>query len=412
IPYGSAEDPPGKAGLAYISAAMQDEGAGERDALGISNALADLGTSLATRTSPDGIRTGLTVLRRYFDGAFRVFADVVARPTFDPDEWERLRGLWDSQLRSRSDDPASVAALVGQAVLYGHDTPYGHPTTGDLATAESITLEEMREFHRRTWRPDVGLLVVAGDISRGDLERAIRRDLGDWGGRKRPPMPQIAPPAPLEHRPRLVLVDRPDAPQAVIALLRPGAAAADPAFAHLELINNALGGSFTSRLNQNLREKRGWSYGAGSAFIERRGIGPFYAQAAVKTGVTAAAIRQLFHEIDRMRAEGLTEGEFIKGRARDLTEMMETHQSAEGLVWRLAELGMMGLGPDHDGAASRARQAVDRPQLVPIAAERLDPAKASVVVVGPAQQLAAQLRALDLGEPERWSPEGRPLAEP
>jgi predicted Zn-dependent peptidase len=412
VPFGSAEDPPGKAGLAHVTASMLDEGAGDRDALAISSAIADLGAQLRIAVSPDGSRARLTVLRRFFDQGFDVFANIVSRPHFDPDEWARVSGLWKNQLLKRADDPGAVAGLVGQAVLYGPDTPYGHPTSGQLDAAESLGLNDIKAFYQRTWRPDRALLVAAGDVTRAQLDAAIARSLGGWTKPAAPAPERVAAPVPLERRPRLVLVDRPQAPQAVIMLVRAGVAAADPAAPLLELINTALGGSFTSRLNQSLREERGWSYGAGSAFVLTRGVGPFVAQAAVETRYTAAAVRQMRFDIERMRQAGLTEDEYVKTRAQDLTGLIETHQTIDRLAWRLGRLAMLGLPPGHDALASRARQQASRAELAQLAAANLDTQHASVVVVGPRAKLTAQLRAMDLGEPEAWGTDGRPLARP
>jgi zinc protease len=411
LPAGAAADPPGKPGLAHITAAMLDEGAGARDAIAVSTAFTDLGTSLATTVAPDGAALGVTVLRRYFDPAFAVLADVVSRPRFDPKEWSRVSALWKNELRQREDDPETVASTVSQAVLYGPDTTYGHPPKGVLEVAERLKLDELQAFYRARWRPDQGLLVVAGDVSRAALDAAIGNGLGGW---KRPATPPPAPPdaaRPRDERPKLILVDRPDAPQSVITLIRPGVAASDPAAPLLELVNNALGGSFTSRLNQNLRETHGWTYGAGSAMVQARGIGPFLASSAVVTEATGPALREMLGEIERMASGGLTEEEYTKGRARDRTALMETNETMDGLGWRLASLGMLGLPPDFDAAASQRRQAASNDEIGRLAKAHLGTSEASVVVVGPLAVLRAQLEGLGRGPGEIWTPAGRPKAE-
>jgi predicted Zn-dependent peptidase len=205
-----------------------------------------------------------------------------------------------------------------------------------------------------------------------------------------------------------VVVDRPDAPQAVITVVGPGIAAADPTAPLLDLLNTALGGSFTSRLNQNLREDHGWSYGAGSAFIDTRGVGPFLASSAVFTDVTGQAIREMHGEIRKLADSGLTESEYVKVRARDLTELIETHETVESLVDRLTTLGVLGLPAGFDASASRARQVATREQLAALASTHFDLDKTSTIVVGPKAPLLTQLLALSLGEPEIWSPDGRP----
>jgi predicted Zn-dependent peptidase len=206
-----------------------------------------------------------------------------------------------------------------------------------------------------------------------------------------------------------VLVDRPDAPQSVVTVAHAGVAASHASAPLLDLVNTALGGSFTSRLNQNLREDRGWTYGARSAFLETRGNGSFVARASVFTNVTAASVRQIVAELERMARRGLSPREHHKVRARDLTGLVEASETIQGIAGRLSSLAMLELPADFDAQASAARQAASRDQLTALAAQYLDTSALSVVVVGPKEQLAVQLRALGMGEPELYDPEGKPV---
>lgn len=409
IPVGSADDPLGKEGLAYIASSMMDEGAGDRGALDISSDIKELGAALYTQASLDGSTVSLSVLKKYSPQAFSIFADVVARPRFDQAEFDRVKVLWQNQLKRRSDSPRLVASVVARAVLYGPGTPYGHPSSGQLHSAESITRDDALGMYKEHWRPDTALLVVAGDLTRQELDGLIGTSLADW---KRPPTPPPAraeAPTPLSARPRLVLVDRPDAPQAVVSVIRPGVAASDPDAPLLDLVNTALGGSFTSRLMQNLREDHGWTYGAGSGFGESRGVGPFVARAAVFTNVTGVALKEMLAEIDKMRAEGLTEQEYVKVRAGDLTDLIQGHETVDRLAGRLSQLGVLGLPPGFDATASAARQRATLEQLAALSKTHLDISDASIVVVGPKAQVDAQLKILDLGAPEMWTADGQPV---
>ncbi|MEQ9324042.1 MAG: pitrilysin family protein, partial [Polyangiaceae bacterium] len=163
IPTGSADDPPGRGGLAHITAAMLDEGAGDRDAIAISTELNDIGVSLSTSVERDGSRLGMTVLTKHLDTAMAIFGDIVQKPRFVAKEWERVTDLWYTQLERRADNPAAVASVVRNAALYGPDTPYGHPSSGMLDTAKAITLQEAKDHHAEIYRPDQAVLVVVGD---------------------------------------------------------------------------------------------------------------------------------------------------------------------------------------------------------------------------------------------------------
>ncbi len=407
---GSADDPPGKAGLAHITTSMLDEGAGDRDAIAISTAIEDLGASLGGQVSHDGSRVSLTVLKKYLPEAFAIFADVVARPRFDAKEWVRVSALWQNRLRRRADSASSVAGVVSRALMYGPDTPYGHPAGGLLDTAKSMQIEDLRAFYKEHWRPDRARLVVAGAISRAELDALIAKHLSSWSKPTAAALAPVGTPEPLASRPKVVLVDRANAPQAVISVLLPGVRANSTELPLLELLNTALGGSFTSRLNQNLREDRGWSYGAGSAFSETRGKGIFVARSAVPVKVAAAALREMLRELNKMRTGGLTPQEYQKVRARDLTELIETNETLGHVVSRLTSLAILGLPPNHDAKASAARQASTMALLGSLAKTHLDVDQASIVIVGPKDHLLTQLKTLDLGEPSVWSAEGYPIA--
>jgi predicted Zn-dependent peptidase len=392
-----------------MTAAMLDEGAGERDALGLSSAVNDLGASLHSSAALDGSRVSLFVLKKHIDAGFGLFADVVARPRFEPAEFTRVHELWTAALQRRADDAGQVARLVTRAVMYGADTPYGHPTAGNIDTAKTITLDDVKRFYAQGWRPDAALLIAAGDITKPEVDRLVASRLGAWRRPAGAVPARVPPPSPLSSRPKLVLVDRPDAPQSVVTVARPGVAAGHRDAPVLDLVNTALGGSFTSRLNQNLREDRGWTYGARSAFLETRGVGTFVARASVFTNVTSASVRQITAEIERISARGLSPREHHKVRARDLTDLVESNETVQGLVGRLSSLAMLGLPANFDAQASAARQAATREQLTALAAQHLDARALSVVVVGPRALLGAQLSALGLGEPELYDAEGRPV---
>jgi predicted Zn-dependent peptidase len=260
---------------------------------------------------------------------------------------------------------------------------------------------------------------VAGAVSKKQLDALVAQHLGEWRDQpaEQPPKGEAAANRrqgrlvePASKRPKLVFVERLGAPQSVVITVGRGVRADDPDAALLDLVNTALGGSFTSRLNQNLREERGWTYGAGSAFSETRGVGAFITRSSVFSKVTGQAIEQILLELAKMRDQGLTEDELSKVRARDLTDMIQTHETVQGLVGRLASLSELGMPPDADATASRARQQATRAQLDALAKRYLDSEHMTVIVVGP-PEAAAQLDALGLGKAEPWSAEGRPIAK-
>ncbi|MFO0760849.1 MAG: pitrilysin family protein [Byssovorax sp.] len=408
VPAGSAVDPEGRAGLAHITADMMDEGAGSRNAVELSTAVTDLGASLETGNGADGSFVALSSLKKNFAEAFGILADVVARPRFDKKEWERTADLWKNDLKKRSQDPMLVSRVVARAVLYGPNAPYGHPPDGRTEGAKAIKLDDVKAFYAERWRPDQATLVVSGDMTKDELVALVESALGSW---KAPAAPPPEPPAGLlsvqPNRPRLVLVDRPDAPQSVIAVVREGVKADAPEAPLLSLVNTALGGSFTSRLNQNLREDHGWTYGARSYFGETRGLGMFTAGAAVVTEATGKALAEMQKELAKMAAAGLSDVEVGKVKAQDRADLMQTYEGVGDMAGRLATLAMLGLPPGFDGAASASRQKAAGAELAALAA-RVDPKASSILVIGPKDAVIPQLAAIDLRDPEIWDAEGFP----
>jgi predicted Zn-dependent peptidase len=210
------------------------------------------------------------------------------------------------------------------------------------------------------------------------------------------------------------LVDRKDAPQSVIALVRPGLDAANPSVAPLGRVNTALGGSFTSRLNQDLREEHGWSYGARSRVSSLRTAGMVAAQAAVQTEHTGEALGAMLGDTVAFARDGLTDDEVDKTRSQARAELVETYESVRGASGRLAGNAMQGLPPDYEAKASKVRDLATKAQLAALAKAHFDPSDATIVVVGPEAKVLPQLgvdtlKAAKLGDPIRLDAEGRPV---
>lgn len=406
---GAASDPKGKAGLASITAGMLDEGAGSRDALAIARDLDRLGATLATGAYGDYSFAHLTVLKKNLAAASAIFGDVVVRPTFSPVEWQRVSNLWKNDLRQRQSDPNAVAAVVTQVQLFGPSHPYGHPTTGTTKSAAAIGLDDVKAFYKRTWRPDAATLVVVGDVTRAELDPVLDQALSGWKppatGLGAPGAPQLA--SGKKPGRRVVVVDRPDAPQSVIAVTCLGVAAGNPQTAPLTRVNAALGGSFTSRLNQDLREEHGWSYGAKSRFSWNAMPGMFVAQAAVHTEHTGEALKAMIADVEGLAQKGLTDEEVDKTRLLARSDLVESYETVEAAVSRLARNAGVGLPPDHDATASVRVQSATKEELAKLAATHLGLGEAVVVVVGPRAKLEPQLEAIGIDSFETVGPEGQ-----
>jgi len=412
---GSSIDPADKPGLMHITTDMLDEGAGKRSAIEISGAIADLGASMSVHAGIDATTASLTVLKKNIGPAISIFSDVIMHPQFDEKEYKRVSELWRNDLKSRPDEPSRVANVVNAAVLYGPGTPYGHPTDGLLEGAEKIDLPTVKKFYAEQIRPDRSILVVAGDITKAELTKAIEPNFAAWKAStpapKKPAKPVVHQPKAPNERPKIVLVDRAEAPQSVITIVRDGVMASEPDAIRIDLVNTPLGAGFTSRLNQNLREDKHWAYGAGSRFIETRGKGGFWAIASVETPATGKALKEALRELEKMAAEGPTAEELDKAKAQDRADLLQTFETISGTAGRLASLARLGLPPTYDVDASLSRQAQKLVDVAALAKAHVDPATATIVVVGPKAAVWKDLLELGRGEPVLWDAEGKPVVE-
>jgi zinc protease len=406
VPTGAASDPPGKGGVAYTTAAMLDEGAGKRGAIDLARAIDGLGASVGTSTNADSSTVSLTVLTRHLHEAFAIFGDVVARPRLDAGEFKRVKELWAGELLERSKDPDATARVVFRAALFGRDHPYGHPWDGTPTSARAVGLADIRGFYHAAWRPDRATLVCAGDVARPALVTMLDEVFGSWKAPATPAAPPLVPPAPAGPWPRVVLVDRPDAPQSVIAVLRPGIAASSPDLPALGRVNDAIGGSFTSRLNQDLREQRGYTYGAASRFSVSRGPGQVVAWASVVTEKTGEALAAMLGDLHQFASGGLTDDEIARTRSQSRASLVSIYESVEGIASSLANDAALGRGADYQARASQACDEAQRPQLDQLAKRFYSPEDAIVVVVGPRARVRPMLDAAGLPAPEIRDAEG------
>jgi len=400
VPVGASSDPKGKGGVAHATARMLEEGAGKRGAIDLATAIDDLGAHITTDANADASFVSVTVLKRNLDRAFSLFGDVVARPRFEPAEYRRMSDIWHNELLERQKDPDATARVVYRAALFGLGHPYGHPWDGTVQSARAINLDDIQRFYASAWRPDRAVLVCAGDVTAAELMPLVGSTFAAWKAPASPAPAPVAPPAPKGPWPKLVLVDRPDAPQSVIAVLRPGVTASDPAEAALWRVNDAIGGSFTSRLNQDLREQHGYTYGARSRFSVSRGTGQVVSWANVVTDKTGEALDAMLGDLRKFADEGMSDDEVDRTRSQARGELVSVYESVEGIAGHLAADASLGLPPDWEAKVSERREAAKKPELDALAKDYYSPDGAIIVVVGPRPHVQPMLEKLKMPAPE------------
>ncbi len=411
VPVGAAQDPEAKGGLAYITANMLDEGAGKRGPLELARDLDRLGATLSTHAYADYSAVQLTVLKKNLSAAAPILGDVVAKPQMAPIEWKRVHDLWQNGLKARQSEPGEVANVVIAKRAYPAGHPYSHPTEGTIPSAAKISLEDVKAFYGASFRPDRATCIVVGDLTRAELDPLLDQALADW---KTPAAQTAAKPAdPVKKAEpagrRVVIVDRADAPQSVIAVARPGVAASDEDAPIASRVNTIIGGSFTSRLNQDLREEHGWSYGAKSRFSFTKMRSLFVAQAAVHTEHTGDALKAMLADLSTYAKEGPTDEETEKSRLLARADLVETFETVDAAARRLGRSAGIGLLPEHEANASKVMNRADKATLKKLAASYIDPNEALIVIVGPRKEIEPQLKKIGIEKLEASGPEGQTL---
>lgn len=388
IPAGSALDPANRPGLAAAVAGMlQDGGAGTRSAPEVAQALADLGTEIEEHVDTDQVQLSLTVLSRNLERTLGLLDDLLRRPRFDAADWQRAQARRIDEIRRRLDEPEHLADDLFNRVLYG-EHPYGHPFLGTVESVRAITAGELRAFWSKYYAPSNLTLIFVGDV---DAE-ALAKRFGTGSARATAAWP-AAPPPPQAHGARVVLVDRPGAPQSQLRVGHLGAARGTADYAALSVLETVLGGSFTSRLNLNLREKHGYTYGARATFDFRTATGPFVAAAGVRTDATAAALKEMVGEIAGMRAP-LSAGELQKGRRLVMNSIVEAFGDGNEATAYVADLVAHRLSLDAWSLLPAQLAALDVAATTRAAARYLRPDDLVILVVGDRKAIEPSLRQL------------------
>jgi predicted Zn-dependent peptidase len=395
---GSSADPAGKYGLSSMMAAMLDEGAGNRSSLEIADAIDYLGASLGTFSSYDSSGVGLGVPVARLDEAMPIMADVALRPTFPERELARLTRERLTALLQARDNPNAVASESFPRLLFGDQYRYGVPEVGTAASIAGFTTSDLRAFHQAQFRPDRATLLVVGDVQPDSVLALLETAFGRWSAAGPEPA-QSALPAAEGARPdarRVVIVDKPGAAQSEIRIGTVGVARSTDDYFPIVVLNTILGGSFTSRLNQNLREEHGYSYGAGSSFVMRKAPGPFLAGAGVQTDKTSESLTEFFKELNGI-LQPIPPAEIQKAQNFLTYSLPGDFETNSDLMARLQTLLVYGLPMDYyDKYVDRLR-AVTPADVERVARKYIDPQKLLVVVVGDRKVIEPGIQALNLG---------------
>jgi zinc protease len=392
---GAAREPADLPGLATFTATMLQQGAGRRAALDIADEAAFLGARLTTAASYDAATVSLHVPKERLVSALELLADVVLRPTFPDSEVQRQRELRRAQILQLGDNPVAMAGIAFPAIVYGQGHPYGRPLNGTTPSTEALSRDRVAAFYQAYCRPNAARMLIVGDVTLAEARRLVGAQFGAWERGAVPGAPSSAAPAPT---PRSVyLVDKPGAAQSVIRIGHVGIARMTPDYFALQVLNTILGGAFTSRLNQNLRETHGYTYGAFSQFSALRMAGPFVASASVVTAKTDSSLIEFLKELRRIRDEVVPEAELAKAKAYITLGLPGDFETTGAAAQRYRELITYGLPLDYYNHYAERIDRVTAADVQRVARQYIDPEHFDIVVVGDRGQIEAGIKALKEG---------------
>jgi zinc protease len=404
---GTTADPASKAGTSNLVMRLLDEGTEQRTSLEIADALDYIGARLSASTTYDGSFVTLETLKEHLTAALDIVSDVLLHSTFPRGEFDRVKKEVLTSLIQQQDQPAVIANKVFASKLYGNAHPYGRPRDGTEQSVGSIAVDDLKAFYEMSFRPNNSTLVVVGDITLGELVPLLERTLGSWESRR---VDGVTLPAPEgEGNAAIYLVDKPQAAQSEIRVGEVGLPRSTPDFFPVLVMNTILGGGFNSRLNWNLREQKGYTYGTGSQFQFRKGQGPFSTFGGFKTGVTDSSISETLREIRLLRSEDVTESDLELAKDFLTRSLPRTFETPRQIASQLASMVLYGLPDDYFDTYIQNVEKVTAQDVRRVAEQHLSPDNMIVVVVGDVAAIRSGLKKLNRGAVMLCDSEGQVL---
>jgi zinc protease len=390
---GADHDTAYSAGLASIVADMLDEGAGRRDAIQLAEDVGILGGALGTGADWDASYISLDVLSRNTEPSLSIFGDVTARPTLPEDGLERVRAERLNDILQQRNEPGAIAGKRFAGLLYGTGA-YGNSVSGNAESVARVTIEDVRRFYQQHYIPNHSSVVVSGDIPGTAALELVTRALGDWAPGEEPPRPVVTP-REIDAA-RIYVIDRPQAVQSEIRIGHIGVPRSCEDYFPLSVMNAIFGGVFNSRINLNLREKHGYTYGARSQFAFRRQAGPFVVAAPVRNEVTRESVAEMISELRRIRTGDLEDRELDDTKSYLMGVFPATVQTAADIASRLVDMELYDLPDDYFDRYRENIAAVTKDDITRVATKYLDPDRVLIVIVGNAKEIRQPLGTLQL----------------
>lgn len=389
---GGALESDDKSGVAAMTASMLNQGTKTRSALDISNGLAAIGASVGAGSSFDSTTVSMQTLTKNLDPALGYFADEVVNAAFPDTEFKSLKGRTLISFRQRKASATAVAGVVYDKVLYG-DQVYGRQLSGDEKTVAAMSRDDLAKFYNANYRPNNATLIVVGDVQSADIKARLEKAFAGWksGDVKTGNMTEQH----MAAKPAIYLVDKPGAAQSSVSIGAVGIDRSNPDYYAVQVMNSILGGGGTARLFMNLREDKGYTYGAYSRFTPRRGAGPFAASGEIQTISTKEAVQEFLKELNGMRGtRPITQAELDVNKQGFIRRFPAGFETVGGISNQLANLVVYGLPDTYFNDYISKINAVTIEDVNRVANKYLDPSKMAIVIVGDQKVIEPGLKEL------------------
>ncbi|MFO7288068.1 MAG: pitrilysin family protein [Gammaproteobacteria bacterium] len=410
---GYAADAGGKLGVASFAMSMLDTGTRTRNSLQISDEAARLGARIGAGSNLDASYVSLSALSNQLEPSVALWADLILNPVFAEEEIQRLRARWLAVIAQEKSDPSSLALRLLPPVIYGSGHAYGVPFTGTgtVESISSITRQDLIDF-KETWlRPDNARIFVVGDTTLEEIVPILERAFRGWRAPSTPRPTKNVAKVELPDSPRMILIDKPNSPQAFILAGHVAPGLGTDRDLAIEAMNRVLGGTFTARINMNLREQKGWSYGARTALQSAKGDRPFLVYAPVQIDRTADSIAELIRELEAIKTTApVTELEMNRVIAQLTRELPGSFETAGAVLGSLVTSARYGRPLDFAATLTERYEALTLEDLQSAAQDIVHPESLVWIVVGDLRQIREPVEALGIAPIEIWNDDGEPIA--
>lgn len=405
---GGTVDPAGKPGVANLAAAMLTEGAGARTSLQIADQIAYLGIGLGTNSNWDASTISLHTPVAQMDSALTLFSDIVLRPSFPSKEFDRIKKNRLTDLIQLKDRPTAIANQAYASILYGSSHPYGQALIGNEASVTSMATNDLVSFYKTHFFPNNSTLIIVGDVTPAQIERKVTAIFGSWQ-RGTVPSYQLTD-APKPTGTTIYLIDKPGAAQSSFRIGTIGVPRSTKDYFALTVMNTILGGSFTSRLNQNLRETHGYTYGASSRFDMRRAAGPFTASAEVVGAKTDSGLIEFMKELNAIR-DTVPVTELLKTKRYLQLGLPADFETTQQIAGALVPVALYNLPLDYYNNYVQSVEAITQADVQRVARQYVNPSALAIVIVGDRKSIEAGIKAVNAGPVSIRDFGGQPVSQ-